>query len=177
MCHTNCWDRTETISSLVKVNLGHPFLTLAYSRGISFHFGVKLHRTMAILIEDLYFFSYITKDTCFNKCLQNKSRLQCINWPLLFGSTIALCVFCCGVPVWFKAADSTRRLHCNQLSLALSLWNLYGWAQPVCLVCISGHTPILGQSVPISSYLMCYAMITHLGHSISHSSARVWQGQ
>lgn len=56
MFHTNCRDRTETISSLVKVNLGHPFLTLAYSRGISFHFGVKLHRTMAILIEDPYFF-------------------------------------------------------------------------------------------------------------------------
>lgn len=28
---------------------------------------------------------------------------------------------CCGVPVWFKAADSTRRLHCTGLLLCSSM--------------------------------------------------------
>lgn len=43
--------------------------------------------------------------------------------------TIVLCVFCCGVPVWFKAADSTRRLHCT--GPLLSLTHLYRRTGPV----------------------------------------------
>lgn len=74
----------------------------------------------------------ISEDACFNKCLQNENRVQCINWPLLFRSTIALCVFVVEFQCDLKlltAPDAYIAISSHWLSLSLK----FVWMDTACL--------------------------------------------
>lgn len=110
------------LNSITHQCKSHPtagYLPVSYTESIKLLF-------LFLSMDTMWIITFTQNRT---ECLQNESRVQSINCSLLLGRwhNSAVCFFCCGVPVWFKAADSTRRLHCTRLLLSLVLYHLYRW--------------------------------------------------